>query len=433
MNKVKHFPGAILMGAQSRLLPPLLPFMFFAAAIIFHIILWASILLVAQDIPEFSGSSGSVLATIHILTLGILTMSVIGASLQLLPVATGEAHRNLPLAWMTWWLYVPGLLILLTGFATENYATANAGGVLISLSLVIFIGLIADLLRRTSTLRLPLGFIWIGLASLLVIFILGLVLLSDFELGFLTDHGAMTVAHMTLAGYGFMGMMIFGFSNIIVPMFALSPTPPAKIGWASLAFALVALLGGLGGIITGHTLAILAAGVIGLMAAILHLTNMLWAISNGMRKNLGIPFIMVKVAWTMLPLSLILAMALSLGFLNDYGPALFGFILLFGWLLTFLLGVLQRIIPFLAAMNMSKQGLKPPRVSELAKDWTLKVHTICHIGALAFISIGIIFYEPMLIRIGAISGLIGAFCFAWFLFSVFKSYIKYKRYSDRTI
>ena len=418
------------MGAKERLLPPLLPFMFFAAGIFFHVALWVTIIWVAGDIPAFSGKSGPVLTAIHILTLGVLVMTVMGASFQLLPIATGKAHRNLPLAWMTWWLYVPGLLMLLHGFSIGDIDTANTGGMLISLSLLIFIGLIADLLRRTSTLRLPLAFAWTGLASLLGTFVLGLALLFDFALGFLPNHGLVATAHMIMAGYGFMGMMVLGFSNILVPMFSLSPPPPAGIGWTSLALALLAILGGLGGTVTEQPLIISAAATIGLAAATTHIAGMLWVLSRGMRKNLGISFIMIKIAWAMLPLSLMLAVALGLGLLGERGPALFGFTLLFGWLLTFLLGTLQRIIPFLAAMNMSKHGIKPPRISELARAWTLKAHTICHVIALTLIMIGIFFDAPVFIRIGAASGFIGAFCFAWFSFSILKSYLSYQHPPD---
>lgn len=82
------------MGAKERLLPPLLPFMFFATGIFFHVVLWVAMVWVAGDIPTFSGESGPVLTTIHILTLGILVMTVMGASFQLLPIATGKTHRR---------------------------------------------------------------------------------------------------------------------------------------------------------------------------------------------------------------------------------------------------------------------------------------------------------------------------------------------------
>ena len=67
----------------------------------------------------------------------------------------------------------------------------------------------------------------------------------------------------------------------------------------------------------------------------------------------------------MLPATLLVGLAALFGHAGSNGPTLFGLFLLLGWLLTFLLGILQRILPFLASMHMNKGGM-PPLMSELA-------------------------------------------------------------------
>ena len=80
--------GGFLGGAQDRLLPASIPFRFFLSATGFHVLAWAALFLAAEDAAGFRGGTGPVLAAIHLLALGTLAMTAIGASLQLFPVVT---------------------------------------------------------------------------------------------------------------------------------------------------------------------------------------------------------------------------------------------------------------------------------------------------------------------------------------------------------
>ncbi len=136
---------------------------------------------------------------------------------------------------------------------------------------------------------------------------------------------------------------------------------------------------------------------------------------TGMRKRLGLSFILVRVAWAMLLLTLIVGMAATFGLAGVNGPTLFGFLLLFGWLLTFLLGILQRIMPFLASMHATRPNGQMPRpMSELSTSQPLKLHAGCHLAALAILSAAIVIESTPLARLGAAIGLLGALAFAWF-------------------
>lgn len=430
MKKPPLLPGAILMGAQSRLLPPGLPFMFMAAAVVFHIAVWGALAWVADEAPGYAGGPGPVLAALHVLTLGVLTMTAMGAALQLLPVATGVAPQKPGPARLAWWLMVPGSIILIGGFSLADVEVMMLGAAAAALALLIFAALVGDILRRATTLRLAVAFIALALCSLLALLALGLGLIADFALAYLADRQSVGAAHMVLAAYGFMGMLALGVSNILVPMFALSPSPPARPGWLSFGLALAALLLALAGLALSSRSILLLAVALGLAAAGSHLRAMMWSLSRGMRKNLGLSFVLVKLGWAMLVLSLLLAAAELLGWLGERGPALFGFVLLYGWLLSFLTGLLQRIIPFLAAMNMSKRSLKPPRLSELAGEGPLKFHAACHAAALVLCLTGIAADAPATLRLGALIGLAGACFFAWFTLGVARSYLKYQYTAD---
>jgi len=419
------FPGTILMGAQARLLDPSLPFRFFITSALFHIAVWVAMFLGADSVSEFIGGFGLPLTAIHLLTLGVFVMTAFGASFQLLTVATGAAHRRLWMLKTAWWLYLPGVLALTYGFAFSEHLFQALGALLTILALLLYITIVADILRRTQSLRIPLAHAWVALAALVALMALGFALIADYEHAFFPDHGAAALAHMILAVFGFMGMLAFGFSHILVPMFALSPATPEGLGGASFEVTVGALVIAVLGALIGSDSLLLLAIALGLVGAGMHIRCVTWALNNGMRKNLGLSFVMIRAAWVMLPITLLVGAIAVIGTGGENIVTLFGFLALFGWLLTFLMGIMQRIIPFLASMNMNKIGKKPPRLSEMASERPLMVNAVCHGFAVGIISLGIVLNQTILIQVGAISGVIGAFGFLWFALAIVKSYRQY--------
>ena len=406
--------ATFLAGAKSRLLPASVPFRYFAAVGVFHVLMWLPLLAGAQQVAGFRGGPGPALAAIHCLTLGVLTTTAIGASVQLLPVAT---RRALVAVWpikLVFWLIMPGMVALILGMYSADAIGLIIGGMLTSVALVIFAGLLADNLRRAAALPVVAAYGWAALASLVLLAALGLALALDYELGVLPDHGGAALAHVIVGGFGFMGMLALGFSHVLVPMFALAAAPrrrPAFVGF-SLAVAAVAV-GGAGALVDDAPV-LTCAALLGLAAAGLHLWLMQHVLKTGMRKRLGLSFVLIRAAWLILPATIINGVAALYGFAGPNGATLFGFMLIGGWLLTFLLGILQRILPFLASMHAARSASgAPPLLSELASG-ALKIHAVCHCSALALLAAGIAIDAATLIRIGAAVGFAGACAFAWF-------------------
>ncbi len=419
------FPGTILMGAQSRLLPASLPFRFFVAAGIFHVFVWAVLFLGADEVGSFVGGPGLPLGSIHLLTLGVFVMTAIGASFQLLTVATGVAHRWVWACKLTWWLYLPGVLLLIHGLASGQHYFQAGGALLTIVALIVFLVVVGNMLSRAKSLQMALAHTWVGLVVLVCLFVLGFMLIVDFDHGFMPDHNAVALTHLILAVFGFMGMLTFGFSYILVPMFALSPAPPEKLGYTSFQMAVGALVLAIIGTLFSVALVQILAIILGIVAAGIHIWIMIWSLKNGMRKKLGLSFVMVKAAWGMLIITLLIGILVVMGTAGDKAATLFGFLALFGWLLTFLIGILQRIIPFLASMNMNKKGVKAPRLSEMANETSLNVHAVCHGLAVLIISLGIVLDQTLFVQAGAISGVIGSISFLWFVLAIIKSYRAY--------
>lgn len=408
--------SSFLGGAQDRLLPASIPFRFFLTAALFHVLAWAALFLDADNVAQFRGGVGPTLAAIHLVTLGVLAMTAIGASFQLLPVVT---RRPLARDWPTrlsFWLLAPGIFVLTLGMALAGAFLMQAGAVLVCCGLLIFLMLTADNLRRASSIPVVSVHGWLALVSLVVVATLGVLLILDFEFGFLDDHASLAMIHMFLGSFGFMGFLVLGFSLVLIPMFALSRNLPHPLGWAQAGFTALALGGASCAILYGSETLLWISLASGIGATGCYLCLMRAALGSRMRKRLGLPFILIRASWVFLILSLVLIAAWTLDMDVPNAPALTGFIVLIGWLLTFLMGVLQRIMPFLASMHAAGKSGLPPLLSELTPEGPLKIHMICHFGAIALIGVGILLEKTLLVQGGAGLGLLGAIAF--FVFAI---------------
>ncbi len=413
--------ATFLGGAKSRLLPPSIPFRFFAVAAGFHVLMWLGLLTGAGEAAGFRGGLGPTLASVHLLTLGVLTTTAIGASVQLLPVAT---RRTLHAVWpikLVFWLTVPGMIALIGGIYMAQTSILIPAAVITTAGLLLYCGLLADNLRRASNLPVVVAYGWAALAALVLMIALGVTLAINEDVGVLPDHGAVALAHLILGGFGFIGLLVLGFSHILMPMFALASAPAKRPSFACFAAAATALVLGTLGALIGSRNVLAAAALVGLAAAATHLWLMYRVLKTGMRKRLGLSFVLVRAAWIMLPAALLVGLAALYGLAGNNGATLFGFLLLFGWLLTFLFAILQRIMPFLASMFVTPPASGGPAiVSELAGAPSLKLHAVCHGLALAALAVAILRDDATIARVGSAIGLVGAIAFAWFTADVIR-------------
>ncbi len=406
--------GDFMLGARSRLLPAHVPFRFFGTAVIFHVLAWALLVWAGDGMVGFVGGVGPALAGLHVVTLGVLAMTAMGAAYQLLPVATKRPVRSILACKVTHGLAALGVPLLAYGFAVFETWAMHGGAALVVAALLLFGALIADNLRRVDDMPLVTGHAWQSLASLLLVAVLGLLLVVDFDAGFLPDHAMVAAAHAIAGGYGFMGMLALGFSYVLIPMFGLSQAPNKPYGLWAVRAGWLALALGVVGALSGQTALILIAGAIGLAVAALHLVMMSLIMKSRMRRELGHSFTLVRLGWGLLPVSILVGMVAATGWRPAVTVPLFGFLLIFGWLLTFLTGVLQRIMPFLASMHSFRPGGRPALVSALTAETPLKIHLYCHLAALVAIAAGIVLDIGLLARLGAVAGLAGSISFAVF-------------------
>jgi len=407
--------GAIIAGAQGRLLPASIPMRYFGAAVAYHLLAWLALLAGAQRLPRFAGGAGWPLAALHLAALGVLVMTAIGASLQLLPVATRQPVRSTRWPAAIWWLYTPGVAAVTWGMGSGAPLLLGLGALAVALALLAYAALLAVNLRGARGMPSVVLHGWAALGCLLV----GLATALALALAWLgvpwLDRATALALHIAFAAYGFMGLLAFGLSTILVPMFALSAAPDERQAIASCALAVAALvlaaLAAFG--VAPQSLRIVAIAV-GAAAVALHLRLMQAALRKGLRRELGRSFTLVRVGWALLAASLAAALAVVPDAPLPGAPTLFGLTLVGGWLLTFLLGILQRILPFLASMHVARGKRRPPTPSSLSADRPLAIHFVCHLAALAGLALAILVDSPTIAALAAGVGGFGAAAFAVF-------------------
>ena len=262
---------------------------------------------------------------------------------------------------------------------------------------------------------------WAALGSLVVVLATALSLACAY-LGFSGFGRGMGLAlHVTFAAYGFMGLLALGLSYILVPLFALSAAPDERRAWMSLTLAVTALLlsAAASSGIAQQPLRMAAIGV-GAVAVALHLRLMSVALKSGMRRELGRSFTLVRIAWALLVASLAAALGVAMDAPIAGMATLFGILLIGGWLLTFLVGILERIVPFLASMHAAPGKRLPPTPSSLTAQRPLSIHFVCHLAALALLALAVVTGSERVASAGALVGSVGAAAFAGFFLIVLR-------------
>ena len=393
---------------RSRLLPMSLPFRYFGAAVVLYVLAWAALLAGARDVAAFPGGLGLPFAALHLATLGVLAMTAVGATLQLLPVATRQAVGSIAAAKLVWWLLVPGVALFSAGAAAYAPRVMAPGGALVLAALALYAWLLARNLYGARGMRVVVVHGWAALAALAGLAATGLALVARYEHGLDLDEAAFRAAHLVLATYGFMGLLALGLSQFLLPMFAVARPPSPRAAYAALGTAVAALLLALGAYFAAATLA-------GLAAAAIHIVSMERSLRARLRPALEPAFVLVRVSWACLIASLVFAAAIEFGWAPPRAGVAFVVLLVPGWLLTFVFAVLRRIVPFLASVHA---GPGAPLASALSPQGPLAAHRVLHLAALCALLVAVLLDAHWLAQAAAAAGLAGALAFGGFFVGV---------------
>lgn len=213
--------------------PPLsVPLRFFLVAPVFAIIASISLLWYGPQALE-SRWSPMTLALTHLLALGFLAVSMIGALIQILPVV-GRVHLPYPklTAGIVHFFLVAGTAVLSSAFLLEQpllfkLALLFLGSAFLWLLVASFVGL-----WRVPDPSATLWGIRLALIALLGTVILGVALASAFAWTLELPLVELTNLHARWGLLGWVGLLVIGVSYQVVPMFQVTPLyPPYLTRW----------------------------------------------------------------------------------------------------------------------------------------------------------------------------------------------------------
>lgn len=327
---------------------PVLPLTYLAVAA-------AAFLAAAVGVPwlaaELAGHyyQPRLLALAHTVTLGWITVAIMGASYQLIPIVLGRAIWSECLA--RWQLAIVAAGIV--GMAGHFYI-AQWSGLVWSAGLV-GLGVAAHVANGVCSVR-GLGH-WTFTARLVGLALAGLVLTTAFGLALGADKlwhvlpGSLFSslhAHVHLALLGWVLPMVIGVAARVYPMFLLAREPTGPAGSLQLWGLALGVPGVVAGLLAEHRV-IVVAGALAVTAAVAgHLAWVAGMVAGRRRPALdwSLRFVLTGAAFLVPATLLGLALALDLA----SGPRVamaYVVLALGGWASLTVVGMMLKIVPFL--------------------------------------------------------------------------------------
>lgn len=293
---------------------------------------------------------------VHLVTLGWITMTVIGASLQLVPVSLQVRVWSERLAALVFYFYLPGLLAMLYGFWTADSAWLIGGGLLLAgaatLYLVLMVGTLATAVSEGLVgVHLVAAFSW-----LLFTLVFGVLLVFNRRYGFLgTSHVPSLGSHGGLGLAGWFTVITYGVGYKLMGMFTLAEDRIHRgVAYTQLVLTSLGLLliGGVG--LAGGSRVVASVGVAAVLAGAALFAWQMFMLYRQRRRRLPdiiYPFVLSGSGlWVVAAALALYATAAGRG-ADDPLWRVALWLGLFGWIGMMILGHMYKINTFLAWLH----------------------------------------------------------------------------------
>ncbi|MCS0810700.1 permease [Massilia agilis] len=360
----------------------------------------AGLLLLWSGAPALQSRwSGPMLALTHLMTLGFLAMTMLGAMLQMLPVvAESPFPRPRAVAWVSWLGLVGGTPLLAAALLGGPRWLFAAAPSVLGLALLVFVaGAARALARRTSPGALPMAAgMRLAVPGFFLTIVLGLSLAVFLAGGPALPVMAVTDLHAALGLLGWVAMLVMAAGFQVIPMFQATPVYRRAASFAlPPALALLLCAWGAAGwlrpawqALAGYGVALVLAGFAGYS---------LWLLSKSRRTTPDI-----TTWYWRLSLGSLLCCALVYawpGIDPDRKAVLLGVLFVAGFATSAVNGMLYKIVPFLLWYHLGSAGVARARVPGV-NNWigarAAKRQYAAHAAAVAALCVAVV--VPVLAR-----------------------------------
>ena len=217
---------------------------FFILGALFY--LMSAIFIFSFSTDDLSFLNPKVLAFVHLFLLGFVMMIIFGGMAQLVPVVLEVGHFGVELFYAIWPLLLIGSLLMVFGFLYSP-ALLPYGGVIVLISMMIFVMEIFLTISKVEKLNLIMSSVLISNTFLFFGIIFGLLMALTYAGTITLDITALLHGHVYLVIGGYISITIMGLSIVLVPMFTLShgfSMKPLKISVSLMSLGVVLVVVG---------------------------------------------------------------------------------------------------------------------------------------------------------------------------------------------
>ena len=412
-------------GMPAGVPPPSVPLSFLAAAALGLVACGVSLVAVRTAIVR-DPTADRVVGAAHLAMLATLSMGVLGALHQFIPVITQRALASVRLSRATFLCWLGGAWLLPIGFLTRDEGVVEAGGAFAATAVTLLVVNVWSALAARSASAAVRG-LRLGVIGLVVTACYGVVYVIDRRGQWFDLSGHVVLAHACVGLLAWLGLTYVSVAQKLWPMFMLSHVPGRQRSatlsvWAL--FAGTAVLSA-GLLANATSLAILGAGgaALGLGAHLVSLARTIRHRRRGVDLHLG--FVTASALWLVVGPTLALAGALTIGTDRTRGVALVAAAIaaVAGWLLVALVGHSFKIVPFIAWSSLRSRGVSTTRdgaqlmFADLFNARWAAADFVCVNAGVAGLVGGIATSSPSAIGLGgallAIAGVVTALNLAW--------------------
>ncbi len=313
----------------------------------------------------------STLAITHIFTLGFISMAMLGALFQMLPVVMGVIIPNTNrIASITHSGFTLGVSNLVVGFWLNHHGLLNTGMVLIVAVIVLFVASVFWSINKTTKIQNTLHVVRLALLSLSITVAIGVYLVAGYSFDTILIDRSLTDIH---AGWGIAGwiiILLIGISEQVLPMFLSTKPYPARFN-IRLSYVLFSLLL----LISFSPWAL--PSQLSLFAASIIISTYCGKTLHMLHKRHSRRFDIVVRFWQLSLVSLLLAFALTIYhyFISTDFSVLIATVVLIGFACSVINGMLYKIVPFLVWLHL-RLPVMTGKVSPSEKNHTPNVSKV---------------------------------------------------------
>jgi len=323
------------------------------------------------------------LAATHLLGLGFLGLTIIGALFQLLPVLVGApVPRAVGVSRAVCGLLVSGIAMLVVGFWTSGTQIQLVALAPLGTAVAILVAALALALRRASGGEVARA---IELAMAGLLFAVGLGATIVLALG--ARFGLMSLPtwvdlHLSWALLGWAGVLLVAFGAQLVPLFHVTPPYPMWFRGGAPAVLFLALLGETAGHLADNAL-LRGAGASLALAVLAAFAVLTLRLQAARRRPVWDPTL--SFWW----LGMVCLLGAVAGWLLAVPHTTLGVLVLAGVAVAVPSGVLYKVAPFLAWFHLQGEqvargrlDVAVPHMKSFVSDRAAHTHFALHAGAL---------------------------------------------------